>query len=109
MNWITKLRGRVAATTSAEYLPERVSILYRLSGTDVPIILIAAGITAFALWGYVGLELIGGWFIWLGAASSVRYVMARLYRSRKPPPADAENSSASAGAPCDVSAPMPSA
>ena len=30
--------------SSVEFLPERVSLLYRLSGTDVPIILGAAGI-----------------------------------------------------------------
>ncbi|MFH1605341.1 MAG: PAS domain S-box protein, partial [Pseudomonadota bacterium] len=84
MNWITKLRGRLAAATSVEYLPERVSMLYRLSGTDVPIILIAAGITAFSMWGYVGASLVGIWFIWLGAASVVRYAMARIYRRRQP-------------------------
>ena len=48
MNLITNLRGRLTAMSSVEYLPERVSMLYRLSGTDVPIILIAASITAIA-------------------------------------------------------------
>jgi len=75
--------------SSVEYLPERVSMLYRLSGTDVPIILIAAGITAFALWGVIGASLIGGWFVWLGAASAVRYAMARIYRRRQPAADDA--------------------
>ncbi len=88
MNWITKLRSRLAAMTSVEYLPERVSMLYRLSGSDVPIILIAAGITAFSMWGYIGSSLIGLWFIWLGSASAVRYAMARLYRRRQPPAED---------------------
>ncbi|MBE0620695.1 MAG: PAS domain-containing sensor histidine kinase [Burkholderiales bacterium] len=69
--------------SSVEYLPERVSILYRLSGTDVPIILVAASITAFALWGYVGVNLIVIWFVWLGVASTVRYAMARVYRRRQ--------------------------
>ncbi len=75
--------------SSVEYLPERVSMLYRLSGTDVPIILAAASITAFALWGYINLGLIAGWFVWLGIASTVRYAMARIYRRRKPPEEEA--------------------
>jgi len=75
--------------SSVEYLPERVSMLYRLSGTDVPIILVAASITAFAMWGYIGVNLIVLWFIWLGLASGVRYAMARVYRRRQPPGEDA--------------------
>jgi PAS domain S-box-containing protein len=75
--------------SSVAYLPERVSILYRLSGTDVPIILVAAAITGFAMWGYIDVNLIVMWFIWLGAASSVRYAMARLYRRRRPAAEDA--------------------
>ena len=86
---LTKLRSRLAAMSSVEYLPERVSMLYRLSGTDVPIILVAASITAFALWGYVGVNLIVIWFIWLGVASAVRYAMARIYRRRQPAAEDA--------------------
>jgi PAS domain S-box-containing protein len=87
---ITKLRSRLAAMSSGEYLPERVSMLYRLSGADVPIILIAASITAFAMWGYIDASLIGVWFVWLGSASAVRYAMARIYRRRQPPAEDAE-------------------
>jgi PAS domain S-box-containing protein len=75
--------------TSVDYLPERISMLYRLSGTDVPIIMVAAGITAFALWGYIGVTLIVSWFVWLGVASTVRYVMARVYRRVQPPAEDA--------------------
>ena len=86
---LTKLRSRLAATSSVDYLPERVSMLYRLSGTDIPIILVAAGITAFALWGYIGVNLIVIWFVWLGVASTVRYAMARVYRRRQPPAEDA--------------------
>lgn len=82
---LTKIRSRLAAMTSVEYLPERVSMLYRLSGTDVPIILFAASVTAFALWGYIGLDLIASWFVWLGVASTLRYGMARVYRRRQPP------------------------
>ena len=86
---LTKLRSRLAAMSSVEYLPERVSMLYRLSGTDVPIILVAASITAFALWGYVGVNLIVIWFVWLGVASMVRYAMARIYRRHQPAAEDA--------------------
>lgn len=75
--------------TSVEYLPERVSMLYRLSGTDVPIILVAASITAFALWGYIGSSLIAGWFVWLAVASILRYAMARVYRRVQPSVEDA--------------------
>lgn len=75
--------------SSVEYLPERVSILYRLSGTDVPIIMVAASITGFAMWGYIEINLIVMWFIWLGAASTVRYAMARIYRRRQPAAEDA--------------------
>ena len=75
--------------SSVDYLPERVSMLYRLSGSDVPIILVAAGVTAFALWGYIGVGLIAGWFIWLGGASVVRYAMARVYRRARPTADDA--------------------
>ena len=86
---LAKLRGRLASASSVEYLPERVSMLYRLSGTDVPIILVAASITAFAMWGYIAVNLIVIWFIWLGVASVVRYAMARVYRRRQPAAADA--------------------
>jgi PAS domain S-box-containing protein len=86
---LEKLRVRLASMASLEYLPERVSMLYRLSGTDVPIIMVAAGITAFALWGYIGVSLIVSWFVWLGVASVVRYAMARVYRRVQPPAEDA--------------------
>ncbi len=86
---LERLRSRLASMSSVEYLPERVSMLYRLSGSDVPIILVAASITAFSMWGYIGINLIAMWFIWLGVASIVRYAMARLYRRRQPAAEDA--------------------
>ena len=89
MTLLTKLRSRLATMSSVEYLPERVSMLYRLSGTDVPIILVAASITAFALWGHISVSLIAIWFVGLGVASTVRYAMARIYRRRQPPAEDA--------------------
>src|SRR3990172_13151578 len=75
--------------SSVEYLPELVSMLYRLSATDVPIILVAAAITAFAMWGLIDVNLIVIWFVWLGVASVVRYAMARIYRRRQPAAEDA--------------------
>ena len=86
---LTNLRDRLTAMASVAYLPERVSILYRLCGTDVPIIFLTAGITAFALWGHVGVKLLVLWFIWLGVAGALRYAMARTYRRRQPPAKDA--------------------
>ena len=64
-------------------------MLYRLCGTDVPIIFLAAGVTAFASWGNVGVKLMALWFIWLGAASALRYTMAWIYRRRQPAAEDA--------------------
>ncbi|MEK7437467.1 MAG: PAS domain-containing sensor histidine kinase [Pseudomonadota bacterium] len=86
---MARIRNRLAAMSSVDYLPERVSMLYRLSGTDVPIILVAAAITAFAMWGFIDVSLIVIWFVWLGLASAVRYTMARVYRRRKPAADDA--------------------
>src|SRR3990172_4298475 len=75
--------------SSVEYLPELVSMLYRLSATDVPIILVAAAITAFAMWGLIDVNLIVIWFVWLGGASSVGDAVARVYRRRQPAAEDA--------------------
>ena len=86
---MARIRNRLSSMSSVDYLPERVSMLYRLSGTDVPIILVAAAITAFAMWGFIDVSLIVIWFVWLGLASAVRYAMARVYRRRKPAADDA--------------------
>ncbi|MDP1952100.1 MAG: PAS domain-containing protein, partial [Betaproteobacteria bacterium] len=51
--------------------------------------MVAASITAFAMWGYIGVSLIVMWFVWLGLASTVRYAMARVYRRRQPSGDDA--------------------
>lgn len=75
---------RIADITSGEFLPQRVSLLYRLSGNDVPAILLASGIAAFALWGYISDKLIAAWLIWLVLASLVRVGLNRLYRLRRP-------------------------
>ena len=75
---------RITNISSGEFLPQRVSLLYRLSGNDVPSILLASGIAAFALWGYISSELIAAWLIWLAVASLIRVALNRLYRLRQP-------------------------
>jgi signal transduction histidine kinase len=75
---------RITDITSGEFLPQRVSLLYRLSGNDVPAILLASGIAAFALWGYISDQLIVAWLVWLALASLVRVGLNRLYRLRQP-------------------------
>ena len=75
---------RIVDITSGEFLPQRVSLLYRLSGNDVPAILLASGIAAFALWGYISDRLIVAWLVWLALASLVRVGLNRLYRLRQP-------------------------
>ncbi len=83
---VTASRAPIAALSSAEFLPQRVSLLYRLSGNDVPAILIISAIAAFALWGYISDKLLLAWLIWLVLASLVRFVLKRAYRLRRPGP-----------------------
>jgi signal transduction histidine kinase len=71
---------------STEFLPQRVLLLYRLAGKDVPAILLIAAISAFALWGYIGDTLLVSWLIWLVLASLVRFALNRVYRLRRPGP-----------------------
>ena len=80
------------APSSAElFLPERVGLLYRLSGADTPLVLFAAAVAAFALWGMVDLMLLLAWAIWLSGGSVVRFVLSRVYRQMQPPPEKAAN------------------
>jgi len=69
-----------------EHLSERVSLLYRLSGNDIPAIVVAAAIASFALIGYASTELIVAWLGWIALACVVRVALARLYRRSSPPP-----------------------
>lgn len=75
---------------SAEFLPQRVSLLYRLAGKDVPAISIVSLIAAFALWGYMSDALLAAWLIWLVVASLVRIGLNRAYALRKPGPEAAQ-------------------
>lgn len=79
-------RAAPSAPHSAQFLAQRVSLLYRLSGKDVPAILLIAATTAFALWGYVNDNLLVSWLIWLVLASLIRFVLNRLYYLRAPGP-----------------------
>jgi len=79
-------RASIGALSSAEFLPQRVSLLYRLSGNDVPWILLTSAIAAFALWGNISGKLLFAWLIWLVLASLVRIFLNRVYRLRWPGP-----------------------
>jgi PAS domain S-box-containing protein len=79
-------RGVLSALPSSDFLPQRVSLLYRLSGRDVPAILGASLVVAFGLWGNIGDALLAAWIIWLAVASLIRVGLARAYRMRQPGP-----------------------
>jgi PAS domain S-box-containing protein len=87
---VISLRTLVAtAPASDELLPQRVSLLYRLSGSDIPVILLTSAVAAFALWGYVNDNLLISWMIWLVVASLLRFLLNRAHRMRQPGPAAA--------------------
>src|SRR3977135_1830760 len=71
------LRTWLAASPSDEFLAQRVSLLFRLCGSAVPAIILPSAVAAFALWGYVGDNLLVSWLIWLGAASLLRFLLNR--------------------------------
>ena len=83
---MTAPRASISALSSAEFLPQRVSLLYRFSGNDVPAILLTSAVAAFALWGYISNKLLFAWLAWLVLASLVRIVLKRAYRLRRPGP-----------------------
>jgi len=83
---VTASRASIGALSSAEFLPQRVSLLYRLSGNDVPAILLTSAIAGFALWGYISDKLLVAWLIWLVLASLVRIALKRAYRLHRPGP-----------------------
>jgi signal transduction histidine kinase len=78
------------ALSSAEFLPQRVSLLFRLAGKDVPAIFAVSAIAAFALWGYISDALIVAWIVWLVVASLARIGLNRAYALRKPGPEAAQ-------------------
>ena len=87
---MAKPSSSITALSSAEFLPQRVSLLFRLAGSDVPAIFVISAIAAFALWGYISDSLLAAWLIWLVVASLVRYALNRAYSMRQPGPGGAE-------------------
>ncbi|HVQ62010.1 MAG TPA: ATP-binding protein [Burkholderiales bacterium] len=83
-------RASIAALSSAEFLPQRISLLYRLAGSDVPAIFAVSAIAGFALWGYISDALLVAWLIWLIVASLVRIALNRAYHMRRPGPEGAQ-------------------
>ncbi|MGB7543209.1 MAG: PAS domain-containing sensor histidine kinase [Burkholderiales bacterium] len=77
-------RAAIPMVASAEFLPQRVSLLYRLSGTDAPTILLTSAIAAFALWGFISNGLLASWLIWLVLASLLRFALNRAYQLSQP-------------------------
>ena len=69
---------------SSDFLPQRVSLLYRLSGKDAPAILVASAVVAFGLWGNIGDRMLAAWLVWLVVATLVRLGLSRAYRLRQP-------------------------
>jgi len=83
---VTSSSASIGTSPPGEFLPRRVSLLYRLSGTDVPYILLPSAIAAFALWGYISDKLLFAWLVWLVLASLVRLALRRAYQLRQPGP-----------------------
>jgi len=71
---------------SPDFLAERVSLLYRFALKDIVALVFAAGVTAFALWGYVEIRLLGLWLGWIALACSVRVILYRIHLRLDPPP-----------------------
>ncbi len=80
------LRTLLTRPSPDEFLAQRVSLLFRLSGSDAPVILLTSVVAAFALWGYVSDNLLVSWLIWLTAASLLRFALNRAHRLRQPGP-----------------------
>ena len=72
--------------SSVDFLPERVSLLYRFALQDMVALAFATGVTAFALWGYVETRLLGLWLVWMALACAVRVILFRIHSRLNPPP-----------------------
>lgn len=71
------------------FLAERVALLYRFSMQDVPALLFATGVTAFALWGYIEFRLLALWLAWIVLACASRAVLRWAYVRANPPASQA--------------------
>ncbi len=69
---------------SEQFLPERVALLYRLSGSDAPLVLLVAAVGAFAVWDALETRLLVAWAAWLVAGSVTRVVLRWTYRRASP-------------------------
>lgn len=67
----------------SEFVPERVSSLYRSSTRDIPVVLGAALIAMYALWGLVNPAVLALWLGWFFVTCSVRVLLAVDYRRQK--------------------------
>jgi len=74
------------SNASADFLAERVSLLYRFALKDVVSLLLATGVTAFALLGYVEVRLLSLWIAWILVACAVRVVLYQVHLRLKPAP-----------------------
>jgi len=79
----SSLRQTVAAD---DFLAERVALLYRFALQDVVALLLATGVTAFALWGYVETRLLALWLGWMACACVARVILYRTHLRLNPPP-----------------------
>ena len=73
-----------------DFLPERVSLLYRFALQDMVALSVATGVTAFALWGYVEMRLLGLWLVWMALACATRVILFRVHSRLNPPPEAAQ-------------------
>lgn len=78
--------GPAHNVSSDDFLPERVALLYRFAHQDIVALAFATGVTAFALWGYVEVRLLGLWLVWMALACAVRVVLHRIHSRLNPPP-----------------------
>lgn len=78
-------------TPSPDFLAERVSLLYRFALKDIVALVFAAGVTAFALLGYVEVRLLGLWLGWITLACVVRVALYRAHLRVNPPPEAAKS------------------
>ena len=82
-NPASSLRQTVVAD---DFLAERVSLLYRFALQDVLALILATGVTAFALWGYVETRLLALWLGWMACACAARVILYRTHLRLNPPP-----------------------
>lgn len=86
---VALLSGLQDLSSSAQYLPERVALLYKFDPRDVPPLVLIAVTSAFALWGFVYPPLLASLLVWFVVLRIARALMAAVYRKANPLPQDA--------------------